>query len=144
MIIVIFAEAMLIIRVYALTGKSKTALTILLCIWTCQIGLMCFTIRFAGGMAVRSSQNHFRCLLTDFKYFVYVFILPTVVFDTAAFMLTLYALFDSLRRGLEATVSKLILRDGLLYFLGLFSVNVAWAISSRLLGEEGLKNSLGL
>ncbi|KAJ8519991.1 hypothetical protein ONZ45_g3121 [Pleurotus djamor] len=145
-------------RVYAVSLRGKTVLAILLVVWMSQITLMTYGLSLSGTITISPPGSRYcRCIVDTSSRlhsdFLYYFIVPTLAFDTVAFLLTFLQLYEhvAIGRRIKETpfasygprsISSLILRDGFAYFLALCIVNIAWAISSTFL-DPGTQNLLG-
>lgn len=54
------------------------------------------------------------------------FIVPSLIFDCTTLVLLIIGLFKQAKRRPELTLARLILQDGVIYFLVVFAVNTAW------------------
>ncbi|KAF9460080.1 hypothetical protein BDZ94DRAFT_1266822 [Collybia nuda] len=129
-ITIAIAEAILILRVYTVYQKNNVVLALLSLIWIAHIGVACSVIS-AHVIRVQDlvTMSYATNLRLGISYFV-----PAMLFDAvvAGFLtIGLYRRFKSFAS--EMSLVNLIIRDGLLYFLGVFGFNIVWMIAGFLL-----------
>ncbi|KAF4600335.1 hypothetical protein EYR38_004960 [Pleurotus pulmonarius] len=134
--------------VYAINLRKRWVLLVLLAVWLGQVGSMAYSVSGSGATDTSldaATPTKWRCNLdtSAASHFQLGFIVPLVIFDCTAFMLTFLGLStsgDTILPGppilSRSSISARVLRDGLFYFLILCVVNVAWVISSKFLDPD--------
>lgn len=141
LVTVLVAEAMLIIRVYALHERSKIILALHVSIWLVQTSLMSFTLAHSGPVVIPTTSITFGCVLVadpSIGSLLIMWTIPCLVFDTATFLLLVAGVWRR-SRGHECSLLTLIARDGILYFGAVVASNTLWTVTGLVLSSD-LKN----
>ncbi|KAK0430586.1 hypothetical protein EV421DRAFT_1857605 [Armillaria borealis] len=141
LVTVLVAEAMLIIRVYALHERSKIILTLHGSIWLVQTSLMSFVLAHSGPVVIPTTAVTFGCVLVadpSIGSLLIMWTIPSLVFDTATFLLLVAGVWRRSRRH-ECSLLTLIARDGILYFGAIVASNTLWTVTGLVLPSD-LKN----
>lgn len=120
-VIVLFAQLILLTRTYALWGKSKIVLWGLLILLALEAGVI-----FSAGSFVTPQQttpSFTGCVAAQTSRYYSAFYIGPLVFDFIIFCLTLYRTIQVSRVG-ENSLIKLLQRDGIVYYLVVFLVNL--------------------
>lgn len=143
-VVVLISEIMLIMRVYAVHKKNNLVLLILLSIWTVQLCLMSFTLQNSGPVIIPRTSVTFGCVLVanpnigDLDVF---FVVPSIVFDGFTIILLLWGLYIRTEIKNTSSLFRVLLRDGVLYFVVVVLINTAWITTGLTLATD-LKNIL--
>ncbi|PPR07619.1 hypothetical protein CVT24_004172 [Panaeolus cyanescens] len=115
-------ELIMILRVYALYGRSAIVLVFLMALWCAQIVMSGIGIH--TGWAVPSPPDlNTGCILDgDNTLFLSLWVAPLVT-DTFIFALTLWRIRRYKRRVRSTPLVQIFLRDGIMYFFAIFSAN---------------------
>ncbi|KAF9467858.1 hypothetical protein BDZ94DRAFT_1247903 [Collybia nuda] len=120
---VLVAEAILILRTYAVYHKSKAILGLLLTIWLTHLSLMISII------ADHISTKLFGVALALGPIPGLFFITPAVFFDAVVGVLLTLGLYQKYKSGVtDMPLVQLIIQDGLLYFGIVFAINITWIV----------------
>ncbi|KAK0495714.1 hypothetical protein EDD18DRAFT_1463532 [Armillaria luteobubalina] len=141
LVTVLVAEAMLIIRVYALHERSKIVLALHGAIWLVQTCLMSFVLAHSGPVVIPTTAITFGCVLVadpSIGSLLIMWTIPSLVFDTATFLLLVAGIWRRSRRH-ECSILTLIARDGILYFVAIVASNTLWTVTGLVLPSD-LKN----
>ncbi|KAK0200671.1 hypothetical protein DFS33DRAFT_1354063 [Desarmillaria ectypa] len=140
-IFTLVAEAMLIIRVYALHDQNKTILALHMSLWIVQTCLMAFTLAHSGPVLIPSSSITFGCVLVadpSIGSLLIMWTIPSLVFDSSTFLLLVAGVWRRSRRH-SLSILKVIVRDGVLYFVAVVASNTLWTVTGLVLASD-LKN----
>ncbi|KDR75902.1 hypothetical protein GALMADRAFT_248681 [Galerina marginata CBS 339.88] len=120
--LVAVGELIMILRVYALYLGNKKILVFLLVLLCGQVSVSAWAVH--NGMRVPQPRGFPGCVLTGKnKTFAALWGAPLVT-DTCIFFLTVWRAARYLRKHGRMTVMEIMLRDGTLYFLTIFGVNL--------------------
>lgn len=115
-------EMIMILRVYALYGRSRLILAFLLFLWVAQVTLSSIGMR--TGFAVPLPPGFVGCIFSSASpLFPALWVTPLVT-DCCIFFLTLWRTRTFIRRSRRTPTIHLFLRDGLMYFLVIFMANL--------------------
>ncbi|KAF9458920.1 hypothetical protein BDZ94DRAFT_1312825 [Collybia nuda] len=115
-------ELIMILRVYALYGRSGPILGFLMILWIIQITLS--SISLTHGFPVSLPPGLVGCILTgEGPLFPAIWIMPLVT-DFSVFLLMLWKSRDYIRQTRSTRTINVFLRDGSLYFLVICMANL--------------------
>jgi hypothetical protein len=120
--LVVVAELTLILRVYALYLSNKYILAFIMTLLTGQIIFMAYALTF--GIRVPLPPGWPGCVLTGSGPWFGGFWAAPIVTDTCIFFLTLWRTIRYQKRHGRMNYMQIIMRDGILYFGVIFSVNM--------------------
>ncbi|KJA19924.1 hypothetical protein HYPSUDRAFT_68921 [Hypholoma sublateritium FD-334 SS-4] len=112
----------MILRVYALYLGNKYILAFLLTVLSGQVIVSAWAVH--NGMRVQQPPGFPGCVLTGKNSFFAALWGAPLVTDTCIFILTVWKAVWYMRKHGRMTVMQIMLRDGTLYFLTIFSVNL--------------------
>ncbi|KAJ7634564.1 hypothetical protein FB45DRAFT_1025499 [Roridomyces roridus] len=112
----------LILRVYALYLSNKYVLSFLLAVLSAQIVLMGWALHF--GIRVPLPPGFPGCVLTGNNDWFGAFWAAPIATDTLIFLLTLWRTLRYQREHGRMNYMHILLRDGVMYFMIIFSVNL--------------------
>lgn len=116
------AEALMIIRVYALWGHKKIVLIGLGILWI--LHLIFGSLDTRNDVPVPIPNGLIGCIASGVGNLQVLYWAIPLVFDTVVFGLTLFKTWDLHRGGLRIPLIERFQRDGLIYFLIAFSGNL--------------------
>jgi len=143
LLIVVPAEIVLLLRIFVLTGKSKTILGLLVCIVLAQ----CIVVFYAMAQPGQNNALPLPEIPIDAFHVCVLFSNPdmdtaylsmAIAFDSIVFTLTLASTISINRLRPKTLLLQTIQRDGTLYFCVILSGNVAW-MALALDARPGLK-----
>ncbi|KAF9458942.1 hypothetical protein BDZ94DRAFT_1312843 [Collybia nuda] len=115
-------ELIMILRVYALYGRRRPILVLLMVLWTLQIILSSISMKL--GFPVPLPAGLVGCIFTArSKLFPAVWVTPLIT-DSTIFFLTMWRTRDYIKRSNNTPTMRVFIRDGLLYFLVIFVANL--------------------
>ncbi|KAJ6627997.1 hypothetical protein B0H10DRAFT_1940947 [Mycena sp. CBHHK59/15] len=118
LVTVILAQAIIIVRIYAIYEKNKVILAGLLTAWV--------------AIVLPDGPVAFGCVLNEDPRY-----LPTIFFDLVAFWLLVANFFYFSRgEGRSDSIFRIILRDGFLYFVVVVATNTTWTVVGALLTRD--------
>ncbi|KAF8973278.1 hypothetical protein BDZ97DRAFT_673996 [Flammula alnicola] len=120
--LVAVAELIMILRVYALYMGNKYILAFLLALLSGQVIVSGWAVH--NGMQVPQPPGFPGCVLTGKNSFFAALWGAPLVTDTCIFILTLWRTVRYMRKHGRMTVMQIMLRDGTLYFMAIFGVNL--------------------
>ncbi|KAJ7634572.1 hypothetical protein FB45DRAFT_909213 [Roridomyces roridus] len=112
----------LILRVYALYRNNKFILAFLAAMLSTQIILMAWALHF--GVRVPLPPGFPGCVLTGDNTWFGAFWAAPIATDTCIFVLTLWRTVRYQRKHGKMNYMHILLRDGIMYFFIIFSVNL--------------------
>ncbi|KAF4615904.1 hypothetical protein D9613_011367 [Agrocybe pediades] len=120
-----YLDTIMILRVYALYGRNLYILAFLLVLWVVQIVLS--SIGINTGFAVPLPPGLVGCIFSGSNpLFPAIWVTPLLT-DTCIFILTMWrtrGYLTSRSRTFRTPTLELFMRDGLMYFLVIFSANL--------------------
>ncbi|CAA7263896.1 unnamed protein product [Cyclocybe aegerita] len=116
---------LMILRVYALYHRSNTLLVLLLSIWVAQLVTSVVGISTAGALQLPPGPMFVGCILTATSKWLAVNWAGPLILDGAIFFLTLWRTREYLRSSDKIPLLQILVRDGTLYFLVIFLVNLS-------------------
>jgi len=120
--LVAICELIMILRVYALYGRSAFVLVPLLCLWVMQITTSAIGIQ--SGFSVPLPPGIPGCILTgSSKMFSAVWWAPLIT-DSCIFILTLWKTREYIKNSRRSPTIDLFIRDGAMYFCAIFGANL--------------------
>ncbi|KAF9459995.1 hypothetical protein BDZ94DRAFT_1311858 [Collybia nuda] len=134
--------------VHAIFRKNWLVTSVPCLICAVQLAMMSYVLANSGRAAQiipPSSIAHGCVLFPDPKLglIVLLFVIPSLVFDATVMILLSFGLyFNASSRSMYA-VSKLLFRDGILYFSVVFLTNLIWVVFGAL-GPSDLQTTLAL
>jgi len=112
----------MILRVYALYACSKPVLAFLMVMWVLQVTMS--SIGITTGFAVPLPPGFVGCIFTSTnRLFPALWVTPLAT-DTCIFVLTILRARTHFKQSVNTPMLQLFIRDGLLYFLTIFSANL--------------------
>jgi len=120
--VVAVAELIMILRVYALYSANRVILGVLLVVLAAQVALMGLAV--STGVRVPLPLSFPGCVLTGEAKLFAIFWAAPLFTDSCIFLLTLFRLKTYLADRVKMPMMDLLLRDGILYFVAIFSVNL--------------------
>ncbi|KAJ3503715.1 hypothetical protein NLJ89_g8309 [Agrocybe chaxingu] len=116
---------LMILRVYALYHRSNILLVLLLSVWTAQLVSSAVGISTAGVLQLPPGPMFVGCILTATSKWLAVNWAGPLLLDGAIFFLTLWRTREYLRSSDKIPLLHILVRDGTLYFLVIFLVNLS-------------------
>ncbi|KAJ8501502.1 hypothetical protein ONZ45_g12127 [Pleurotus djamor] len=144
LVTVMTAESMLIMRVFAVYHKSRSILITCLTIWLAQLCLMSYVLAHSGPVIIPRTPVTYGCVLVadpSLGSLDILFVVPSIVFDTVIFIMLMVALVKRARESPLSMMLRIILRDGILYFVVVVLLNAAWTGTGLGLASD-MKNIL--
>ncbi|PFH49320.1 hypothetical protein AMATHDRAFT_63471 [Amanita thiersii Skay4041] len=146
LVTVMCAEAILILRVYAVYSQKIVVLIPLVVVWVAQLGVMSYILSHSGPVIIPPSSISYGCILVadpEIGALAILFVVPAIVFDTIILVFLVFGLYRNVKAYPDVRMYQLLLQDGILYFLVVVMVNVAWTVTGLTLVTD-MKNILSL
>ncbi|KAF8157072.1 hypothetical protein B0H34DRAFT_675415 [Crassisporium funariophilum] len=144
LLIIIPAEAVLVLRTFALTNRSKPILGILTCVMMAQCSIVFFAIsQTNGNHALQTpsgiADEYHVCILFSDPRMETAYLALSILFDFTVFSLTVIRILSVSPTFFPNTVLlRTILRDGIFSFCIILSGNCIWMICA-LVARPSLK-----
>ncbi|KAJ7177495.1 hypothetical protein C8R43DRAFT_872502, partial [Mycena crocata] len=127
------AELFLALRVYAITAQSKVFPCVTAAILSCQWAIAIYAMDIPGLPPLPNLDpyhgNQIILAITDDSVpYVKGFLSLSLAFDTLVFLTIVYVTVKSSKSYQFMPLMRIIQRDGILYFLVLFSSNLIWVL----------------
>jgi len=120
--LVVIADLILIMRVYALYFANKKVLAFLLTLLVFQVAFIGVGLHF--GMPVPLPDGWPGCVLTGSNQWITALWIAPLVTDGCIFALTLYKTITHTKQYGQLSTIQIIRRDGIMYFAIIFSLNL--------------------
>ncbi|KAF9040802.1 hypothetical protein BJ165DRAFT_1316078, partial [Panaeolus papilionaceus] len=121
---IVIIDVVMILRVYALYGRSTFMLAFLMVLWCLQISLS--AVGVSTGSTVTLPPGLIGCILVGtHPLFSALWVAPLIT-DTCIFILTLYRIRPFARRRAVKipAMMQMFIRDGVVYFFVIFTANI--------------------
>ncbi|PPR07851.1 hypothetical protein CVT24_002996 [Panaeolus cyanescens] len=118
-----FIAMVMILRIYALYGRSTPVLVLLMTLWCVQVAMS--GVGISTGNAVDLPPGLIGCILVGTNPLFPALWVSPLITDTCIFILTIYRIRPFTRRRAGKTpMIQIFIRDGVMYFFAIFTANL--------------------